>query len=878
MKNFSRILISFILSFILFFNFFTQPIFALPSNYDYFKSLEQNNLWDYIDAKRINSDNAVFCIGQDIIHYYELFSDEERDYPLTSSFTITGKITKSNDLLGEIVKQAKDGSLEVKYEHNPNFYDNPVSKNPKDDGKWHKVKAFFKSDANKHELVNLAASDFLFFEPTDEWRGEIKISIRGSDSTGNDAFDRTAEHFAIFRVHKPPVPIPKMTLSPGKVVLEDNGSYDLDYNIRKNTRVNKPNDRQYSGIKEFYWSIQFNDSEWIDVGTGPRVEYSLSGKTVTDIRLTVEDYDGAFASISKKALILDKPIANFDYLVGGKYATYVYRGNQRHESLSVSPNITWFDEAYNDWMYNTSGKRLETWTAVKTGENRNSSNAYSNELLKPKDKFNSLVSGQQVSTQLIVSNKYDLTDEITKTIQVKDIDIVDRTESNYDNKNGFKVGTKATFTIDLTSAQAIDCNELYVEIKSSDLGSNKILDKIGENRFEGSINLSDTPSLWNSFNYSINVYSKRTGELLHVVNRTALIHTPLDLIGYINWQRENIELIAGEPFKINAKTNKYAEKVMIKVRKEDGTYLIGNEANAVLLNFISSSGDIKRWEKEFVIPETLITEETNIEVLYRAVSYNKRDEAFDVVNAKISAIKLFDFRVFDIRDRRFQSLFTGGLEFYVPDLAIDKTDHPNGLLMKKGYSFYFDVKSRGLGKAADSIRIRPRFFTADTYEELDMYYSDKGTPYILATTPPSNRDSNDTFKIYFEQSKKNLLGYHNELHLPTSLRTIVGSTQIWKGRYGVPATAIFVRKGEDPSIIANRIKGPVIINFDIEGLQNGIPKYNYISKGQWDKERKDAAGNPRNLYKFNLYNEGDVILIDASKDVRDDYDPETTHN
>lgn len=485
---------------------------ALPSNYDYTGALDKTALFDYIDRKLIEVSDTVFCIGQDKIEYYMTFEDEDRDYPITSSYTYTGKATKTNEQLSELVKQVKEGSLKVKYEHDPSIYDNQVPVSVKSDGKWHSVKTSFDTDKSKWRVINLVEEDYLFFEPTDATRGSWKIYIQGSDDTGKPAFDKISEHYATFKIHKPPIPIPQMIPGVNKITLKDAGSYDYDYQFKKNSKKNIPGDREYSGIKEFYWSVQFDNAEWVDVGTGPTQEVLLNGRTVTDFRLTVEDYDGAFTSISQNALILDKPLVDFVYTVGGSYTTYSYQGNVSHETTKVKSMISWLDEAYNPWLYNTSGARSLTYKAIKTGEIRNSENEYSDQILNPK--FASITNSKLIGTELTASNKYDKQDSIIKYLNVKQIDIIDRTNESKNRPGGFLSGSKVKFLINLTSPDSIDYDEFYLTICSTDLKlSNSPLNKTGTNIFEKEITLDQT--LKGTLSYTVNVYSKRTNELLH---------------------------------------------------------------------------------------------------------------------------------------------------------------------------------------------------------------------------------------------------------------------------------------------------------------------------------------------------------------------------
>lgn len=239
----------------------------------------------------------------------------------------------------------------------------------------------------------------------------------------------------------------------------------------------------------------------------------------------------------------------------------------------------------------------------------------------------------------------------------------------------------------------------------------------------------------------------------------------------------------------------------------------------------------------------------------------------------VLAIKLFDFRVTNVTDPAVD--FDIANPVTVPHLAYDETNSPAGELMKKGYSFYFELSSMGLKGDSDSVRITPKFYTRDAsgvWQELDVYYKNDNGDYVLGTYDPDEPTAaDDTFIMYASGQNGSELGTMRELMLDDDDRTIegTGSTQTWYGRYGLPSTAVFVKKDQSLSS-RNLVEGPVLVTFEMEAMKNGTSKYQYIGRGQWNLERRDENGNYIDVSKA-YYMDGSIIVIDGDRNAMDNY-------
>jgi hypothetical protein len=789
----------------------------------------------------MSADN-VFCIGNDIIHYFESFEDEERDY---YGITFAEK-QLSNGVLSEIKKRPNPTGIEIRYTHDPSVYRSPVSKSGLD-GTWYDATIAWDGENNKWRI----SSAMLFKEPADDKRGEWKLELKVKDNTTKPIFDKESIGSAIFRVHTAPVPIFTFTEGTTTASLSDAGSYDIDGSY-KGLQGNYATDK---GIKQWYWSAKIGDN-WIDVGTGKSVTFNKNGSAVTDYRLTVEDYDGAFASISKTSLILDKPMIDFEYRIGslsGQVSNYLYSGNVGHESVFVNPLITWNDEAWSSALYNTSGTRTEKWTQLKSLQTTSNKEAYN---LILKNNFNNILSGNIINTELEAKNRYDLFNLATKSIENLPVSLQDLTGSEgyinvRGNGHGFMVGETAIFKVRPILGAKGKLEDLKINISSSKPSMNKqdlIYDSSNNIfRLEKPIPESkDDSSLWDFFNYTLNIYSARTGEKLHENTGAALIHTPLNLKGYVEGKdntAEEIEVSTDTPFTVSATTLKYAEKVTVKFLVEVRDAVTGEIFAAEEEVPMNSNAAHTEWSRKLIIDNSAVTvDELSINADFTAYAYNYQprqvrgighlgDYETDSVGFKVISYKLFDFRIVLVRDIRLEDYYknsaTGKFEDidkFVNDMAIDARSfapYPISSLAK-GYVFEFEIDSKNFNDDNDTVIFQPSFYSVS-----------------------GNYRDNSAKAAFWVDSNKQVYTVGSGAHanynrvILTKQNRVKGSgnTATWRGSYYIPATTFLTNAGTNiSSALSNNLKTDIIVYFDIDGLKNGVPKFDYNLK-QWGKER-----------------------------------------
>ena len=242
------------------------------------------------------------------------------------------------------------------------------------------------------------------------------------------------------------------------------------------------------------------------------------------------------------------------------------------------------------------------------------------------------------------------------------------------------------------------------------------------------------------------------------------------------------------------------------------------------------------------------------------------------MHMNVLAIKLYNFHITNVTDPAVE--YDTSTSVYVPDLAYDETNSPAGELMKKGYSFYFELSSMGLKGDNDTVRITPNFYTKGTdgrYYAVDVWYRNSDGEYVLGTySADSATTVKDTFCLYAKGQNGSLLGTMRELILDDDDRVMNGKEQIWTGRYGLPNTAVFVKKGAALSK-ENLVSGEILITFNLEAMKNGVSKYDYIGRGQWHLERVNDNGTYINAAKAH-YMDGSIIVIDGDNDATSNYD------
>lgn len=317
---------------------------------------------------------------------------------------------------------------------------------------------------------------------------------------------------------------------------------------------------------------------------------------------------------------------------------------------------------------------------------------------------------------------------------------------------------------------------------------------------------------------------------------------------------------------------------------------------------INDDGTI-RWKYDYLFEE-VPDPEVEDDILTRCpfiftVTTNWGSETGEVMRTKVRnmdvmvlPVKLYDFNVQYISDPDISGYLTpyikedshrdelGGVP--AGDLAVDNSVITTGV--RKGYSFYFEVWSKGLQKDNDFVRVIPHFFAVSQDEtgaikigsELTGYLQNQDKSYS-SFQETDNEYFNTTYAVFYEGERTHLLGTQAQLDLPISLRTQIGTEQIWKGRYGIPADARFAPQGvalTDES----EYKGDVLVTFEFHGMKKGEDRYDYIAKKQWKKEREEYPNGAKSIYatqedawRDSGINVGSVIIYDVLKSIDDEY-------
>lgn len=340
-----------------------------------------------------------------------------------------------------------------------------------------------------------------------------------------------------------------------------------------------------------------------------------------------------------------------------------------------------------------------------------------------------------------------------------------------------------------------------------------------------------------------------------------------------------VQIPTGETVTITATTNDRSTGAKILYKDGEG---VSFEQEMTL---VRTEGETSYWSADFVIPDNLEAEDLingeyypyQIETYTNYGSTNgevTRTKVKDcTANIHILPIKLYDFTITGITDPTVE--MDGATT--VPDLAYDRTNAANGGMMKLGYAFNFELYSKGMKDSDDSVRIRPTFYgynmATGRYDiALDVYYLNENGEYVLATTDPdSSPASGDDYVLRTQEFIGKEIGTIRELTLDSDFRTEEDrNTQKWTARYGLPGTAVFVEKGSALTETSLYL-GDVLINFDIEAMKHGSPKYNYVGKGQWMLERTGNTGALLNPDK-SKYSDGDVIVLDGTNNASLDYE------
>ena len=262
-------------------------------------------------------------------------------------------------------------------------------------------------------------------------------------------------------------------------------------------------------------------------------------------------------------------------------------------------------------------------------------------------------------------------------------------------------------------------------------------------------------------------------------------------------------------------------------------------------------------------------------------------------------IKLRDFQVTDVRDPKWQEVFWKDnkpteVSFKANKLPLDSTSNPiyKNADMKKGYAFYFDVTSEYLYREEDKIIITPTLYWIKNGKKVpvDMYYQLNNNPFIKMGS------DEDTIKLHMKiKRKKTVIGELSELILkkpvrickgrewlgiggwkhtyPADVQYKDGKEQYWYGKYFIPQTAVFVKKGDSPRPEKILEGGEILINFQIIAYKNGSETLSMDQIYVYVPDQWKAEGGPRS----SRYVEGDVILYNNKRSSLDDFKTNITH-
>lgn len=325
-----------------------------------------------------------------------------------------------------------------------------------------------------------------------------------------------------------------------------------------------------------------------------------------------------------------------------------------------------------------------------------------------------------------------------------------------------------------------------------------------------------------------------------------------------------MEVIPGECLEITAETG--AESIGTRIVYPDG--LGGTLVQE--MTPIKVTKDTIKWQAIWTLPEDVEEDDLDANMFYyfdveTYTNYgNLNGEETrakkSTQHIKVLPIKLYDFNITGVTDPSvtFTAAPSGDTNppIFVRNMAMDLNNAES--LMKLSYAFEFEITSKGMKKDNDHVVLEPVFYGWDgtAYnDELDMYYISNDKYVKLG-------DTNDTYGIYTSAEDDSIyLGSLSQLTLPIECRTFVDrATQKWTGRYGLPGSAVFVKKGvplsEEDLYHTDEQGHGVLIAFNIYATKEGVSKYNYVAKGQWTKEffQNEGTGAIINLQK-QIYNQ-----------------------
>lgn len=253
-----------------------------------------SNLIDYLGQKLTEyglNNSSVINTGDSISSSIR-FLDTENDY---QDIGAAEKPIKY-DVMADIFKKWKTGSLKLSYLHEPGVFDNPVTKHAAD---------------TAGQLISVTGpSDPAFLgQVTDAMAGRWTMRLAASDWTNTGgAFDKATDPNEVsFICNRLPHAILVLNEDANNFYLDASQSYDLDHQYTQGV----------NGIVKYEWYYQLEDGSWhkaTETSKEMTLSKSIGGKLPIRYGVTVYDYYGAKDSTLKDVdlslianLAVDKP-------------------------------------------------------------------------------------------------------------------------------------------------------------------------------------------------------------------------------------------------------------------------------------------------------------------------------------------------------------------------------------------------------------------------------------------------------------------------------------------------------------------------------------------------------------------------------------------
>jgi hypothetical protein len=418
-----------------------------------------------------------------------------------------------------------------------------------------------------------------------KYPGMYKLRVSEKDiiknSYGKD-YSKEASNELIFYSHRrPKVELTYKELEDSKVEITTD-AYDLDYKSRSDKGISWESLEikvlDYKNLIVSDWKVCNNIIE-------------LDSKYKYLIRFRARDYgvfidkEDDYVLEGEKLIEINKinnvPIVDFDYILktGENSKGIVYKGNIAHEEVKFK-NKTIFKDIFKE------GKRKILWE-------------YS------EDEFNKGIKLGENTNTLKCTNKYGISGEKTKILNVKEVVI-----KNLNVNKIYEMGESVKFDI-----QVDDNLDYKIYINEKNIESLKVENYVIDD-----------------IDYTIKVFSRRTGEVLHEEQYKIKVKTYPKVKIIIDNKEENISINKNDDFDLKVRTNKYVDEIFLRFNKD------------VKIEEIIYKKDkwYKYKEGKYLVMDFDI-ESFKIEA--RAIAKNKRDKAYDYT---IVNINQFDFYKFEI--------------------------------------------------------------------------------------------------------------------------------------------------------------------------------------------------------------------------------------